>query len=1039
MSELQTAKAKTAKTQVDLSQSKKELGEAKTALVDASATAARLEGDLATKQHELKNYEHAVRVQVDRVEAAEKKLAEAAREAEMREGEAAAKIGELERNLTAVTEEKAAEAEAAERRSTLAEEKSLALQRELGESQRLRVEAESAAEARVEALNAAAVAAAEESKRLFDGKEAELVDSKRAHGEAMKASSAAAEAEVERLQVERSDFEINIEKEKEETARQHAEEVSRSRREIDDLTRDLCEWRNRFGGEDAADAEARMTGNLKDAEKARLDAENSREAASTEMTAEIHRLDSDHRKAAEALRNELGAKSEEVANLDQQLLGEREAAERVSDELRERVAALVSEADAALIARREAEALAARETEALKEAIRDSQRIVEAKEAGIQSLAVKLEVAESEAIAKRTEIDLLERRVSEDTANAEREMAELLLQHSDHVSSMGSEIDRLTLNVQRVKEESESLAGAHQISLDDFQKELDEKSAQVVDLNVLWQQKMEAAESAANELRERLASLDQNLVEAKADLAAKDAESAVAAKNAGILEKEMKALKTAVEDSRRLVEAKEAEIADSKSEADEERVKASAGSEEIARLNVEAVRVKADAEQELDECRRLHAAEVTDMRRETERLVLDSTTAQEAASARMEEEMEKLASAHREATETLQNELCAKSEEIARLSDLRQRESETAQGAADGLREKLADAEGRVAAAEEERRTLRVASEAAAVDAEATERELDAVKREVASLKDQSATLTALFQKESDESRAAAEESSALKEKLEAAESRLEAATTGAVEAEERSRRALEACKAGAEARSEAAMTGAVEAEERSRREFEAWKAEAEARLEAATTGAAEAEEKFKRKAEALKSEAEALLDAATSGAVEMELRLQRELEAWKSEAEAWKVEAEALRESRSAGDKNAADAKKDSEALLAKTEAEMEEGKRRLMDDFAVEKELMQETNTRMLLNLEKDKKKLEKKLSDLTKTNGEHKKTMEDESAQLKVCEAKLRFIQFRFRQNGLISMNSSALQTKFMINYAGKTRGPRRRKGRVAETGR
>jgi len=100
---------------------------------------------------------------------------------------------------------------------------------------------------------------------------------------------------------------------------------------------------------------------------------------------------------------------------------------------------------------------------------------------------------------------------------------------------------------------------------------------------------------------------------------------------------------------------------------------------------------------------------------------------------------------------------------------------------------------------------------------------------------------------------------------------------------------------------------------------------------------------------------------------------LRRELEAWQSEAKAWKAEAEALREAGSAGDKNAAEAKKDSEARLAKAEAEMEEGKRRLMDDFAVEKELMQETNTRMLLNLEKDKKKLEKKLSDLTKSSEE------------------------------------------------------------------
>jgi len=120
---------------------------------------------------------------------------------------------------------------------------------------------------------------------------------------------------------------------------------------------------------------------------------------------------------------------------------------------------------------------------------------------------------------------------------------------------------------------------------------------------------------------------------------------------------------------------------------------------------------------------------------------------------------------------------------------------------------------------------------------------------------------------------------------------------------------------------------------------------------------------------------------------------LRRELEAWQSEAKAWKAEAEALREAGYAGDKNAAEAKKDSEARLAKAEAEMEEGKRRLMDDFAVEKELMQETNTRMLLNLEKDKKKLEKKLSDLTKSSEERIKSMEDESASLK---ERLEFIE-------------------------------------------
>merc|ERR1719370_2436797 len=63
--------------------------------------------------------------------------------------------------------------------------------------------------------------------------------------------------------------------------------VSRARREIDDLTRDLGEWRNRFGGDHAAEAEARLTADLKDAEKARVYAENARDAASAEMTAEI--------------------------------------------------------------------------------------------------------------------------------------------------------------------------------------------------------------------------------------------------------------------------------------------------------------------------------------------------------------------------------------------------------------------------------------------------------------------------------------------------------------------------------------------------------------------------------------------------------------------------------------------------------------------------------------------------------------------------------------------------------------------------------
>merc|ERR1719370_231419 len=99
----------------------------------------------------------------------------------------------------------------------------------------------------------------------------------------MEAASAAAAAEGERLRDERGDFGINLEKEREEAAGLHAEQVSRARREIDDLTRDLGEWRNRFGGDHAAEAEARMTrltADLKDAEKARVYAENARDAAS---------------------------------------------------------------------------------------------------------------------------------------------------------------------------------------------------------------------------------------------------------------------------------------------------------------------------------------------------------------------------------------------------------------------------------------------------------------------------------------------------------------------------------------------------------------------------------------------------------------------------------------------------------------------------------------------------------------------------------------------------------------------------------------
>ena len=80
---------------------------------------------------------------------------------------------------------------------------------------------------------------------------------------------------------------------------------------------------------------------------------------------------------------------------------------------------------------------------------------------------------------------------------------------------------------------------------------------------------------------------------------------------------------------------------------------------------------------------------------------------------------------------------------------------------------------------------------------------------------------------------------------------------------------------------------------------------------------------------------------------------------------------------------------KEELEAQLVKEKENYELREKKLNSDFEVEKELMAVSNSRMLLNLEKDKKKLEKKLGDVTKASEEKTKNFETEMAELKVGE--------------------------------------------------
>jgi len=136
------------------------------------------------------------------------------------------------------------------------------------------------------------------------------------------------------------------------------------------------------------------------------------------------------------------------------------------------------------------------------------------------------------------------------------------------------------------------------------------------------------------------------------------------------------------------------------------------------------------------------------------------------------------------------------------------------------------------------------------------------------------------------------------------------------------------------------------------------------------------------KEVENLRAELEAAQSAALSFKnAEEELREKAE-----EEIADLRAEVERSRLLGAASDQNASQALRSSEERFAKERAELEARLKQMEDDHSIAKELLEATNERHVVNLEKDKKKLEKKLVDLAKAADEKVQNKDDELAALK-----------------------------------------------------
>ena len=891
LAEIQTVKTKNTKLQAELSQTKKDAVGLRANLVDAAANSARLEGEIATKSHELKNFEHALRVKLDIIAEIETKLARGEEESCRRDREAEEKQRALTTDMAALVEEKDSAESEMRAQFTMAEQKISTLTKEIAEIRKRHDEESTAKQAQVDGLGLLI-----EEARNHNSDVSGKLDAMTILRDSAQAQLTAKSEEVVSLSLQIEFLESKMEKtevENVKTCADFAEKVEQKGKENADLQAALDAWKSRFG--ESADELDKAVGETEIKLAKSIARENDLSKSVEELRAKIQTIESDlvtRDTILDEWRCRVG---------DDPATGELKIS-RLTGRLQEADEEMKKGADRL---RKEEEKVVRLETKMKEDKNRQEETIyqAEAKIGGVKTQldekVLELSTAISDLTTTRSKVESLNNTLMDYTrkcVDSETRVLHLMgdLEERDaKIVEMQGTIDELRQakaamekaydeEVSSMTKSMEETSASHKEAENAVQIQLEEKQAELEKITITLTEVEEALRHKSNESEETKGSmtdLQERLKESFTQLELSEAEKEGALLDLGKLQLRFDEVENDLAKAKEEVERAE-----------------SSRQALIADLDVKANELN-DFKLELSKIQRMSDDLNESLRKENE----------------LKESMEvRLKSTE----ERLQME----------LEGERQRSVDAAKAADAQLVEKVAEIEAL-------HRKI----------ADAEEKMMDAISRAVA-LEEKCQSLEDEGRKEVDQ----------LTASLRAEVAVVEHALRNEKEIVERQKIKLEATE----------------------KDGEQLRAELEA-AQSAALGFKTAEEELKERTNEeiadLKEEVERARQLGVANDVNAsDVLKQAELRFIREKA---KMEERFVKE------------QAESENKFFNEKAELEECLRRMEDDFAVEKELLEATNSRHVVNLEKDKKKLDKKLAEVTKATDETIQSKDAELSLLKV----------------------------------------------------